>query len=810
MRLGLKISIGIVVLILLGIFAASMILPRLNDRQVNGQIELSALDAPVRVVRDSNATPYIYAETLLDAIRAQGFVMGQDRLFQLEIAKRAATGRLAEVLGSGPQDAILDLDREARTIGFSRLAKRQLERLSPDSRDIVTAYVEGLNAYITTRSDTHPMEFGLAGFQAEPWTEADVLSFMFYMGWGSSANFDAELIAHQIIQAVGPETFEEIAPIAINPDDDPQLRESRAASLETPPRWTGPATPPLGWTETGWRQLGYGGSNNWAVTGQKAGQPAAIVTNDPHLDSRSLPGPWHPVAMITPEFRVVGVSTGHPGIVVGRNEHVAFGVTNAYADAVDVYVETIDPTNPDHYLEGPQSYPFETVTEVIRVKDETRDEVFREENLTIRTTHRGPVISDLSSWQVGDSVLTVRWASAEYMGSDLGLDAIMRATSVDDALDAINLVRTVSLNFVVGDTSGRIARRASGAAPIRLRGDGMTPFPVIDGEDNWAGPIPADEMPGSVDPESGWTGTANHMTAPADYPYVYTTFASPGYRYRRISELLTGASVTADEVWSAQYDTLNVFARDLAPAYIAAWTASDDPALQDLATLLADWDFHDREDSLATTIFQETTRHLSLMTYEDQLGLEMTDLYLSNWYVWQERFGRMVQAGTSPWFDDISTEETEDLADLIQRAGLAAIDRLTNTYGSNRSKWQWGRVNQMRFTGPLRRDGFVGSLTGNRDLPMSGSGETLKRALYPFHTPFDTQWTASLRMTADLNDPDKVRAVLPGGVVGRTFHPNLNDQVKHWADETTETYWWFSDQAIAENERSSLTLTTGK
>lgn len=810
MRIGIKILIGLAVLVLLSGLAISLILPKLNDRQVSGEIELSILDAPVRVVRDSNATPYIYAETLLDAIRAQGFVMAQDRLFQLEIAKRAATGRLAEVLGSGPQDAILNLDREARTIGFRRLAERQFELLSTESRDIVSAYVDGLNAYVTTRAKTHPMEFGLAGFEPEVWTEADVLSFMFYMGWGSSANFDAELIAHEIIQAVGAETFEQIAPIAINPDDEPDLQGNREASITSTPRWAGTSSAPLKWTETGWRQLGYGGSNNWAVTGQKAGQSAAIVTNDPHLDSRSLPGPWHPIGIITPEFRVVGVSTGHPGVVVGRNEHVAFGVTNAYADAVDVYVETVDPANSEHYLEGAQSYPFGTLTEIIRVKDEDSDEGVREEILTVRTTRRGPIISDLSSRQIGDSVLSVRWASAEFMGSDLGLDAIMSATSIEDALDAINLVRTVSLNFVVGDTSGRIARRASGAAPIRLRGDGMTPFPVTDEEDNWAGPIPADEMPGEIDPERGWTGTANHMTAPADYPYIYTTFVSPGYRYRRLTELLSGSSVTADDLWSAQYDTLNVFARDLTPTYIAAWTESDDEALQDLVALLSDWDFHDRTDSLASTIFQETTRQLAHMTFEDELGSEMADVYLSNWYVWQERFGRMVQAGTSPWFDDTRTDKTESLSELIQLAGLAALDRLESAYGSNRSNWQWGRVNQMRFTGPLRRDGFVGSLTGNRNVAMSGSGETLKRALYPYHTPFDTQWTASLRMTADLNDPDKVRAVLPGGVVGRTFHRNLNDQVEKWADASSETNWWFSDDAIEENARSSLLLTTGE
>ena len=807
MRIGLKILAGLAVILLLAGIVLSLVLPSLNDRQTSGEITLPSLQAPVRVVRDANATPYIYADSLEDAIRAQGFVAGQDRLFQLEAIKRAATGRLSEVFGAGINDVILNLDREARTIGFARLAARQADILSPKARAIIAAYLDGLNSYISARTDTHPLEFRLAGFKPELWTEADILSVMFYFGWGSSANFDAELTAHKVIQAIGPERFNEIAPIVINPDDDPALFDKRRASLGTFPRWTGSAGEPFAWTNGGWRQQGYGGSNNWAISGNKAGQRSAIVTNDPHLDSRALPGPWHPVGLITPEFRAVGVSTGLPGIVVGRNEHIAFGVTNAYSDAVDVYIETVDPAEPNNYLEGEQSYPFERVSEIIRVRDDTLDTGYREEQLVVRLTRRGPVITDLSNDLNIDAVLTMRWATAEYMGTDLGLDGLLKAKTIEEALFAIDAVRTVSLNFVVGDTSGRIARRASGAAPIRLRGDGMTPFPIVDDVDNWGGPIPADQMPGEIDPARGWTGTANHMTAPADYPYVYTTFASPAYRYRRMRELFEAPSISADELWAAQYDTLNVFARDLAPIYASALLKSDDDTLRDIGKVFDDWNYQDNEDSVATTVFQEINRQLARLTYEDDLGSEIAADYLANWYVWQERFYTMVLEGESTWFDDQRTSEQEDLNQMVRRAALDAVDRLTAEYGSNRSNWRWGNVNQMRFVGPLRRTGMAGWLTGNRNIPMSGSGETLKRALYPYHSPFDTQWTASLRMTADLNDPDKIRAVLPGGVVGRTFHPNLADQVESWADSSAFEFWWFSDSAITENAESTLVLT---
>ncbi len=807
MRWAVRLLIGGAVLAAIVLLSAWLFLPGSNDRQTTGKLEVPGLKAPVRVVRDDMATPYIFAESIEDALRAQGFVAGQDRLFQLEAAKRAAVGRLSEVFGAGDNDVILNLDREARVIGFHRLGERQASLLSPTAHASVAAYVDGLNAYIASRSNTHPMEFKLAGYAPEPWTVTDVLAVIYFLGWASSANFDAELIAHHVIETAGADVFRQIAPLTVNPDD-PSLSTGERAATPTPQRWAGRTAAPAGWTKGGWRRQGVGGSNNWAISGAKAGSRAAIVTNDPHLDSRILPGPWHPVGLITPSMRIVGVSAGLPGVLIGRNEHVAFGVTNAYSDAVDLYIETVDPDDPNRYLEGDQSYPFETHTEVIRVKDDKADGGFRDEQFIVRLTRRGPVVTDHNGEPDGGAVMSMRWASAEYMGSDLGVEALMAATNVDEALAAVETASIVSLNFVVGDVYGRIGRRASGVAPIRLRGDGMAPFPIADGVDNWGGRIPADQMPGEVDPARGWTGSANHMTAPADYPYVYTTFASPAFRYRRMRELFDAPRVTADDAWAAQYDTLNLFARDIAPILAAALADADDAALREIGEILSNWDYRDDARELAPTLFQEVSRQLAQLTFEDELGPDATAAYLSNWYVWQERFTAMVRAGDSPWFDDQRTPEAEDLDAIIRRAGKTALERLAAAYGRDRSKWRWGEVHQLRFRGPLRRDGLVGRLTGNRNVQMSGSGETLLRALYPYDEPFDSKWTASLRMTADLNDPDKVRAVLPGGAVGRTFHPHLADQTALWSDEdAAATYWWFSDEAIEANAASVLVLT---
>ncbi|MEL7313079.1 MAG: penicillin acylase family protein [Pseudomonadota bacterium] len=799
LKKSLVVAFGIAVIVI-GLWFA---LPMFNDRQADGTLTLSGLDAPVRVVRDSRGTPYIYAESIADVLRAQGFVTGQDRLFQVEAARRAATGQLSEVFGPGPDNVILNLDREARVIGFRRLGQRQAKLLTPQVTQRIEDYLTGLNAYIRERRDTHPLEFRLAGFEPQVWTREDLLAVVFYLGWQSAANFDAELIAHDVIQRIGAEAFSEIAPLTVNPDD-PISRNLAASSHIAVDRWIGEVTPVASWTKGGVRQLGIGGSNNWAIGGTKAGQQAAIVTNDPHLDSRNLPGPWHPVGLITPEMRVVGVSAGLLGVTIGRNEHIAFGVTNAYSDAIDLYVETVDPSDPDKYLEGDRSIAFETLDEPIRVKDDSAEGGYRTDTIRVRLTRRGPVISDDSVQ--GDTVLSMRWASAEYMGSEIGVDQLMEAANVDEALEAIEQTRIVSLNFVVGDIDGNIARRASGAAPIRTRGDGMSPLAIVNTVDNWAGRIPPDQMPGEVNPSRGWTGSANHMTADANFPYTYTTFASPNYRYRRIQELMAGDTISTEQAWLGQYDTLNIFARDVAPILAAALSSAQSETLREAGSILAAWDYHDTIDEIAPTLFQETIRQLARLTFEDELGVDGAAVYLANWYVWQQRFDRMLQDGESHWFDDQRTANTESLADLIRIAGTAALERLEKAYGQDRASWQWGRVHQLHFSGPLRRQGWVGRLTGNRSIPMPGSGETLLRALYPFDQPYDLKWFASLRMTADLNDPDKVYAVLPGGAVGRTGHANLSDQLSQWEKQDSDNYWWFSDQAIEANAANTLTL----
>lgn len=760
-----------------------------NHYQTVGDMSLPALDAPVTVTRDANAVPYIRAASFRDVIRAQGFVVAQDRLFQMEMAKRAALGRLSELFG----EAMLAIDTDSRVIGFHRIADAHWRVLNNDNKQLLSDFADGLNAYIRQHPDDHPWELQLVGAEPEPWSETELLAIMLFFAWQNGANFYAEIATQSVIEAIGPERAAEIAPLAINPDGLRSIVVS-GTGYESLGLGTSNARKPA-------REFaGLGGSNAWAVSGQRSPGGAAIVSNDPHLDVRSLPGFWHPVALITPDWRAVGVDTGLPGINAGRNEHLAWGVTNGYADVVDLYIETPDPADPTRYLEGDESLPFTILNETINVKDGD------ERQITIRMTQRGPVISDHDWTPFSDSIVSARWAVAEFPQADLQIKASMQARSVGEAVTAWSGHRMFGFSIVVGDIAGHTARVSTGAAPIRTRGDGATPL-VANGADNWEGLIPAQNMPRDVDPAQGWAGSANQFVQPIDYPYPFTTYASPTWRYERLQELLAGSGpVDHTTHHNAQRDNLNVFAQSVAP--IMATALAQDDATSQLASILSDWDYRDELDSAGPTVFQATYRHFARRVFRDDLG-DATERYLDSWYLWQQRLHSMVLEGDddwSAWFDDTSTPERETRDDLFRLAAKDAIEELTEAYGPSADDWHWGEVRAMHRSGPLRLGGFLGRLTGNQSYPKPGSGETLNRALYEFSAPgFDPKWSVSWRMVADLADPDKVRANLPGGVVGRTRHPQLDNQIEAFREGHVD-YLWFSDTMIDQHAESTLTL----
>lgn len=775
-------------------------LPRLNGYQTEGALVLPGLSAPVTVLRDEKGMAYVYAQTLHDAIMAQGFVTAQDRLFQMQLTRLVAGGRISELVGESGKP----IDVRMRTIGIHRNAKKHAGLLDDGSRLFIQRYLDGVNAFITGRRHEHPIEFKLAGITPETWEVSDTLAVLYYMAWTTSANMNTEMTAQMLVDKVGLERARELFPLNINPDD-PQdtITEPAGSAHAVGPLHFAADSSLLAYRGTLGRSIG---SNNWAVRPELSTSGKPIVADDPHLDARILPGVWYPVGIITPQLRAAGVMIpGIPGMVIGRTDRFAMGVTNNYGDCQDLYVESIDPNDASKYKEGSESVPFTSIRETYRIKDANAASGYREESLDIKFTRRGPVISSVLPGLRTDKVITLRWAAAETMEPKLGLYELLTARSAKEVREALRSLNLIVLNCVFADEDGAVGWHVSGKLPIRSQGDSTVPFAVKDSTDNWIGWIPFEKMPNSETPPRGWVGTCNHKTVTADYPHYYSSHFAASYRYRRLKQLLdTPGPKHADEHWQYQRDSTNLMAQRIAP--IMANALVSHPDTKNLGEILAAWDHRDDPDHIASTLFHSTYQTFFRLVFEDELGPHLTGFMLSEGYFWQERLQHMVLTGSSPWFDNVLTKDkTETMNDLFHAAALDADKRLVSLFGGDRKAWTWGTAHQIEFVNPLRRSGFGRSLLGGGRHPMGGSRETLYCAWYDYDKPFDVILSASLRMVADLGDQDKVLAVLPGGVCGRTFHHHQKDQIEPYM-RGDKVYWWFSDKAIKEHATASLEL----
>jgi penicillin amidase len=758
--------------------------------RVEGTLKMNGLGAPVEVLRDGRGIPYVFAQNLPDLIRAQGFVTAQARLFQLEAYRALANGRVAEAIG----ERGLASDREMRTVGLRRNAERHAKRLSPTAREFLGWYAQGLNAYIEGHVSDHPAELKLAGFRTRPWSVEDMVLVLHFVGWSQSVNYRTELVVQQLIDALGPARAAELFPLNRNPDRKEPLagRLAGALPLGVGPAyaaadgapWPGPAV----------------GSNNWAIAPQRAASGAAVVVNDPHLDARVLPGIWFPIGLFSPEVRAVGAALpALPGLVIGRNADVAFGVTNAYGDSQDLFIERLAPGKPGTYLDRGQERPFETRVEVIRVKDGNAPGGFREEKLEVRHTPRGPVLGGKPLGTDGDRVLSLRMMAAELPGGDIGLDRLLVARNAAEVDRAVQQMAPFYFNYVFGDRAGVIGQRATGAVPARRSGQGLHPKEVA-AEDDWAGPIPPDQMPGQIAPARGWVATANHDTRPDGYPFDYSSFFAPSYRYERIAEVLDAARGMGTAGQRALLtDPKNLQAQRLAPLIVAALQGVPEQA--DLAAILRGWDFHDRADQAAPLIYHQIYQRLAFETFVDELGEPLAREYLKDWYLWQGRFDALVTQPQSPWFDDRRTPPVEALPDLIRRAAATARAELAAKHGTDPKAWRWGAEHRLQFDSPLRRTGSGRDWLGRAPQSLDGSGETVMRARYGFMAGYDTQFFASMRFVADLADERKALAVVTGGVVERQFHAHQKDQIDTWFAGELLPLWFAKDAVEAAAQR---------
>jgi penicillin amidase len=698
---------------------------------------------------------------------------------------------LAESVGPGG----LASDRQIRLLGLRRNAERHAKLLSPEARDFLMWFLEGMNAYIEGHADDHPLELKLAGFTPRPWSLQDMVTVLHFVNWSQAANFKAELNMQKLIDKFGADmALRELAPMNVNPfrTQQPVIVGDAAGArplgpvqllvgLDEPDAPLAPSAPIAV------------GSNNWAVGKSRTASGAAVLVNDPHLDARMLPGVWFPVGLFAPGIQAVGAALpAVPGIQVGRTAHVAFGVTNAYGDSQDLFIEKVAPGQPDHYVDGAQVRPFQVIEEIIRIKDKDAPGGFREEKMSIRATVRGPIVSGPIFGYDGESLLSLRMASAELSGGAIGIDQLLTARNVAEVDQAAQAMDVIYFNYVFVDKAGGIGHRSTGRVPVRASKQGSHPKPV-GAADDWRGFIPPDQMP-AMPTARDWVGTANHDNRPEGYAFDYSSYFASSYRIRRMVEVLDqGKGMRTADQSALMMDAQNLQAARLKPALVAALQA--DAAMADFARILDAWDGRDDKALAAPLIYHSLYERLVYETYVDEMGDKLARSWLAQWYAWQERFDELVKTPDSPWFDDTRTPQKETLGDLVRRVAATVRSELQPRHGADPAKWKWGDEHRIAFVSPLRRSGTGRDFLGYAEAPMSGSGATLLRALNPFMAGFEVNFFASMRLVADMGDDEKIEAVVSGGVVDRQFHPHQKDQLPAWS-EGRLLKWWFAPAQV--------------
>lgn len=737
-----------------------------------GELQLPGLQAPVSIVRDAHAVPHIRAQSAHDAWFALGVVHAQDRLWQMEMNRRIAGGRLSEIAGG----ATLDTDRFLRSLGLQRVAARNLERLDADSRAVLDAYAAGVNAWLQAHDGPLPLEFQLLGVQPQPWTPVDALAWLKVMALDLSANWSDELLRLRLSSRLTSAQIQEFLPPTPYAGPLP-VTDYVALYHRLEPRLSalGPAVP----------EAAFGlGSNNWVVDGRHTTSGKPLLANDPHL-ALSAPGIWYLAHLQAPGLNVIGATLpGVPLVVIGRNQRIAWGMTNTKPDTQDLYIERIDPADPTRYLAPDGARTFSEREELIEVRGAEAVP------LRVRETRHGPLLPDarVQGTLPPGYALALRWTALD--DDDPTFRAGLRmlaARDWDSFVDALRDFRGPQQNFVYADVDGHIGFIAPGRVPLRKPENdllGLAPAPGWDARYDWDGYIPFEALPRRLDPPAGRISSANDRIVAADYPYYLTAEWAPPYRGERIAAWLSArARHDVEDFMQLQGDQRSGMAAEFLPRLLALASAGDADTRAWLQRL-RQWDAVTAADRAEPLVFVAWLRELSRLIYADELGemfaatFELRPTFLAN--VLDDRDGQ------ARWCDDIGTPRIESCAEQVSAALPAALADLRRRYGSDERDWRWGAAHPaVAEHRPFSHVAWLKPLFELRT-PVGGDTYTVDVARHFIGReaePFAATHAASLRMIVDLAAPDASRFVIAGGQSGQRLSPYYADQWALWATQ---------------------------
>ncbi len=743
----------------------------------NGKTRLHGLNANVEVFWDERGVPHVYAQTEEDLIRAQGFLHAQDRLWQMELNRRVAQGRLAEIAGH----SVLLADKLSRILGFQRLAQAEISRHSITDLQRLTWYTEGINAFLATHDDELPAEFTLLRIGIQPWQPADILAFNQVMAWALSANWETELMRAILQQELGSEMA--MALEITYPVEHPTILPSHFDGKDTTALLEAYAR-----IKQIWRLPGAGrGSNSWVLGPERSIGDAPILANDPHLEML-MPGTWYEMHLVAPEIAVSGMTfAGVPGIIIGHNENIAWGVTNGFTDAQDLYVERVRPDDPQHYSYQGQWHPFQEIQQEIKIRGEKEPHRFM-----VRLSEHGPIINDMLP-VTALPPLAVRWTGQESLPN---LDIIWDINKAQDWQSFNEILSgwiAPAQNFTYADRQGNIGYKLAGLVPLRTKGHGLVPTPGWDADYAWQGWVSAAELPASFNPPSGTIVTANNKITPDDFPYFLGADYLPGFRAARITQLLAAKQrFDCADCIAIQQDVLSLAAVQLLP-YLQALTAHNQQEEKAL-TILQAWDGRMNKQSIGATIYAFTIRNLLDLVFTNKLGSWASYFLYDSFTPFLAlniSVGKPVARLLTLLAEENPVLYDGDKTELLQHALANALAELSTQRGNKiDKKWQWGNLHCLTLRHPLGDARKVLRPIFNRGpYPVPGDGQTVWVGIA---SPHDQRVVVapSFRMILNLADWEQGKMITSGGQSGHPADPHYNDQTARWLAGNYATMYW--------------------
>jgi penicillin G amidase len=781
--------------------------------QLDGSVHVGGLQGQVTVERDKWGVPHIRAGSVEDMAEAQGYVIAQDRLWQMDLLRRVATGQLSEILGP----VTVKVDKEFRVLNFGRAAQRDYEQMDPERRKVMEAYARGVNEFIEQHGAKLPMEFTLLRYQPTPWQPTDSLVIAGYMYRTLADSRHAErnrgMIAAKVSPEIAKDLFNEASSLdhfvvgdpnlersphdmsqADSDDDEDDMdfddvikarRNTQAApgEAQAPDMTSLLAMDVKEWLRESQRDIRHSlGSNNWVVSGAHTATGKPLLANDTHLEL-SIPPIWYEVHVTAPGWNVKGFTLpGAPLVVIGHNDRLAWGFTNNGADVQDLYIETFNPENPEEYRVNGQWKKAEVFDEVIKVRGG------RDEHMRLVVTRHGPIVE-----REGDKSYAMRWTALEPGGLSNSYFGLGKAQNWNEFLEIMKTVWGPAQNAVYADVDGNIGYILAARVPIRKKGRGDVPVPGDTDDHEWTGYIPFEQLPKSLNPESGFIVTANARVVGPDYkPYLTDKWEEP-YRTARIYDLLHDKhDLRPEDMLRVQTDAYSIPHVFLAEQLAAAAKAAPpkDARAKKLIDQSQDWNGIADANSTVVAFLNSTMNGALNLILEEQLGKDADKF---NW----RRLNflqRTLQERPAKWLP----AQYKNYDELLTAAADLAVKRLEErTKDANAEDWEWKRFNYLDMLHPLGREGVLKKLLSITDQPQSGT-DWSPRAASRDHGP-------AMRFVANTANWDESILLLPAGESGQAGSEHYRDQFSYWLDGKA-IYGPFSDAGEAKTRRHTLTL----